>query len=182
MNPKRAKRLRRRARSEAAVAVNLADLAERMANPPKWQPFVAHVRPCGSDPVVADLMRRLDVQVAAGQTVPSNLVFPGSGFGCMANPKPLAVVALLGLWQSGQPFAAPCPACGGLARILFFGGGLAMGSGRFVCSACAAMGQQPGSGSRWSGSWPKDCPRWPTDPPQPADAFVNWLEQLENGG
>ena len=146
MKAQRAKRLRRRARA----------LAEALAPEKEVVPFSAPLTACGVNPATAELMLRLDQQVAAGRAVPGELLFPGTEIGGIIGPsRPMPVLGLLALWRAGPPFAVPCPGCGELARVVRLGGGLALGGGWFVCSGCdRAWSQRTGGWSAWSSAMP----------------------------
>ena len=97
----------------------------------------------------------------------------------MCNPRPLTVAALSALWRHGPPFAVPCPGCAGSARILYFGGGFTIGSGEYVCSACANVWSQMESGVHWSAALPRLEVPWHSHDAQPKDAFELWLTEQE---
>jgi len=170
MDPKRAKRLRRRARAVALEAAKLVPRPERV-------PFSAPLQDCGVKPDVAAMLLRLDAWFASGRRVPGDLTAPVLVAPLMQQPFRLTMADALELWRHGHPFAVPCPGCGATARIIHFGGGFAVGGGYYVCSTCDRYWlDRTGGWSPWSSAMPAGARAWERVPVSaPADILGKWL-------
>ena len=96
--------------------------------------------PRPSDPFVAEVLRRL--LTCAPDRLDPWLPFPQNAcsyrFGRAPRPEQsLPIGALWGLWESGLPFRAPCPACDATLHMFAMGGLLTIGGGFLVCPGCS---------------------------------------------